>query len=368
MGDRNLLKEAVADAKQVRDLAVSAAKKKLVEEMQPAIRNLVEREIKSSLDQEGVNRMRRVNQGYPGESQGTWEEGLDFGEGDLEMDDEKEFESIDSMFPGISEMGDLDEPEEEIPDLGESKDTDEDDLEEGCKGEEEEMDEEITVDEKALKQAYEELMRVNSALSEAQVSSGFADNYKATEWETEDSPPSKKGLMDKGSENKGWEETEPPAKQDYSVKEAIEKGLRENKPLRDYVRFLESHIEKQNGVVETLKRQVSETHLFNTKVLHVNEMLNKFGKGLTNEQKKIVIEKIDKAKTIREVKMVAEAFKASFGSTGKISESRKRQTKANASKRMTSGSPDQKVLRESVDKTGLREQFARQRELAGLLK
>jgi len=240
-------------------------------------------------------------------------------------------------------------------------------LGEGDEGDMDDMDEEISISEADLKKAYESLMQTNAALSEADVTSGFADTYPKTRWATEDgAPPSDTGLMDKDGSDKPWEEGEASAKQDLSVKESIEKGLRENSALRKYVSHLEEQLVAAHGVVGKLKEEVSSVNLFNMKVLRVNEMLNKFGKKLTVEQKKVVVEKIDSAKTVREVRMVAEALNASFKSSGvRISEG-KRRPKANSSRTRSSGSPNQKVLRESVDNNGSA-QYDRMRELAGLI-
>jgi len=383
---RNIVKEAVADAKQVRDLAIEAAKKKLVEQMTPAIKNLVEKQIRSSIEEDDDRLRRGMDDKWPGESHTGFEESKKELEGDTKMAKEKEMEkeSLGAMFPGISEMeddeGGLDQVEKkpceaalDKPAPGKTLPDEEDELTdsfiptlgEGEEGDEEEMEEDISIDEEGLKKAYEGLMKAEIALGEASVTKGFADSAKKTAWDTEKAPPKDKGVLDKGAEGKGWEETEPPAKQDYSVKEAIEKGLKENSELREYVTFLEDKVREAKKIIESLKGRLSEVNLFNTKVLHVNEMLNKFGKNLTNEQKKIVIEKIDGAATMREVKIVAEALKASF-STTQLTESATRRPKANAQRRLTSGAPDQKVLRESVD-NNLRDQFARQRELAGLV-
>jgi len=121
--DRNIVKEAVADARHVKELAVEAAKQKLVEEMSPAIKNIVERHIMSSVGRadEGVNRMRQAAGGYDGIT--DFEEGKDL-EGDKEMDDKKdkkdkdlEKESLESMFPGLHEMED-DEELDAVPEMG----------------------------------------------------------------------------------------------------------------------------------------------------------------------------------------------------------------------------------------------------------
>lgn len=357
MSGKNLIKEAVADAQALREAAFSAAKQKLVEELSPAVKNLVEKALRKSED---VDRLQRAADGY-GETE--FEESA----GDKTMAKEKELEkeSLASMFPGISEMAD----EEEAMEEAEACAPEAEEVEEGIPtlGEAEEAaeeEEEMVVDEEALKAAYESLMKTGRAIEEASVTKGFADVAKKSEWATEDSPPSDRGIEDKEKEVE-WEKQTPPAAKDYSVKESIEKGLKANKHLRQYVEHLESQYSKAISLVEALTKQVNSVNLFNQKVCSANEMFNKF-KTLTNEQKALVLNKIDKATNIREVKMVAEALKASF-ETLSLNEGRKA-TKPNASKVVKSGSADREVLRESVGQNGLRDQFARQRQLAGLNK
>ncbi len=221
-------------------------------------------------------------------------------------------------------------------------------------------------------------MKTDAALKEASVdwspsvTSGYADTYPKSEWETEDSPPGDRGLEDKEKQNAPWEQEKPKAAQDYQVKEevrlAIEKGLKENSDLRQYVTYLEEQLETASRAMQQLRNEVADVNLFNTKVLKVNEMLNKFGKKLTNEQKKVVIEKIDAAQTVREVAMVSEALKAAYGSQNQLKEGAgRRSLKPNASRPTSSGSPNQKVLRESVDNSGRGAKYSRWTHLAGLV-
>lgn len=418
-GDRNIVKEAVADAKRVKDLAMEAAKQRLVEEMAPSLKNLVEKQLRTSLNSEDIDRLNRAKDGR-GETE--FEEGIKL-EGEKSMDKEKddkelEKESLDSMFPGIREMEE-EEPEGEeglgaeayglgteapalgyemafageeedamgaeglgfeagqdpfadpegqeeeeieeygIPTLGEAEDM--------AKDEEGEMDEEINIDEKALQRAYESVMKSAAALEEASVTSGFADTYPGSEWDTSDAPPSDRGLEDKEKDNAEWDKERPKAAQDHTVKEAIEKGLKENRELARYVGYLEEQHANAVSVIKQLKGQISEVNLFNRKVLKVNEMLNKFGKKLTSEQKKLVIAKIDEASNTKQVDLVSEALSAAFKSTTGLNESARRgPNRSNGQRRTTSGGIGQKILRESAGK-GVRQQYARMNELAGLI-
>lgn len=388
--NKNIIKEAFKDAEVLKEAALEVAKQKLVKEMTPTLRNLVEKNLNGSF-KEDTDRLRRAQDGH-GETE--FEENVEKGE--KEMDDEKEkgldLESLAAMFPAISEMGDdeeemdqaelgemgfvpnsmgmegmalvngepgmEDDPEIEgamIPTLeGDDKCDDDDDKDK------EKMDE-VFIDEAELKAAYESIMKTDKALSE---------DYDSSEWATEDSPPSDRGLAGKDKENE-WEEEEPPAKKDHTsgIKEgATLEAIREGKTeVGRYIRFLESKLNESISVVKHLRNKIREVNLLNNKVLKVNEMLNKYGAQMTKEHKRVVLKKIDEAQSVREVQMVSEALEDTFKVTLKLNESATRKPKSNSQRRVTSGSPNQKVLRESVGDSGEAPQIARWKKLAGLV-
>ena len=385
---RTLVKEAIQDANAVKKLAMQKAKQALIEELSPGLKRVVERTIRGAT--EDVDRVRRAKDGY-GENE-KWEEGVQL-EGDKDMAKDKDDmdygekdESLSAMFPDISEMGH--EDEEEMPegglyankgyeDEGEEEmemaipTLDEMGAEHGEPGEEGDMDEEIEISEDELKKAYESLRRTDAALKEASVDwsptvvKDFPDTYQGTkgDWAAEGDPKPAGGLADVDGE-KPWEEQEPSSKQDYQVKEAIEKGLKENATLRQYVSYLEEELDKAVGLVKKLHKEVSEVNLFNTKVMHVNELLNKYGRSLTRNQKKLSLESIDQARTVREVRVVAGTLNASLGSLIEVA----RGPKPNGQRARTSGTVTPKVLSESADATASDPQYSRMRKLAGLLK
>jgi hypothetical protein len=78
---------------------------------------------------------------------------------------------------------------------------------------------------------------------------------------------------------------------------------------------------KKSSAAETdLRNKLSETNLFNAKLLFTNKLLQ--NESLTKRQKAEVIERLDEAKNEREVKLVYESLiKTLVGSTNKITES-----------------------------------------------
>lgn len=396
---RDLVKEAVRDAKAVREAAVAAAKNEIVEGMAPQIRKMVDRAIGAAVAGESVDRSRVPGQGsdyYSAASRkarAKWEEGKDRGEETMEpmgdakkrKDAEIDMESIASFFPQLAEEPDADEegmpsledaldagagavPGGGIPVLGEEPRGDDEEppaepepeVEETMKiearrkkdDEKEMVDEEIEIADAELQKVYESALK-----AEATVKKDFGDVSPGGELEdvVKDT-----GLLDSKKGEAGWEEVEPPAKQDYTVKEMIQRGLAENRALR-------AENGKLREAVGRLARQLHEVNLFNSKVLNVNRILNKCGR-LTAEQRRVVLESIDAAESIDEVKKIYETLVRSFASSRRVDESRgPRRPAANAQRRRTGGEPDPKVISEAVERSGENKEFARMKYLAGLV-
>jgi hypothetical protein len=75
-------------------------------------------------------------------------------------------------------------------------------------------------------------------------------------------------------------------------------------------RALMTQLNEYRSAVETLREQMTDMNLFNAKLLYVNKMLQ--SKDLTPKQQKVVIEAIDGAKTLREVKMLYKSLTESL--------------------------------------------------------
>lgn len=342
----DIVSDAVNDAKAIKNAALSAAKNELVESLAPALKTLLEKHIKGALSQnEDSDRMRRgIQDKWPGESHTGFEEAVTK-EGEDKMEKDLDLESIASFFPPVTEGDDADADDVKvedasIPTLGEAEGDDE--MKEGKKKkkDKEDVNEEIEISESELRKVYEAALQ-----TEVQVKKGFSDMTPMGELE-DVVKDTGKGLNPENKSEKMWGEkgaADLEAHQDFTVKEMrtlIQKGLSENKHLRD-------NIKKAVGLVRQLGEKLHEVNLFNSKVLHVNRILNKNG-SLTTEQKRVVLESIDKAKTIDQVRMVYEAITNSFDVSHRISESRK--PNANSQRARTTGTPDKKVLGESVDR------------------
>lgn len=117
-------------------------------------------------------------------------------------------------------------------------------------------------------------------------------------------------------------------------------------------------------VVNKLRTQLTETNLFNAKLLYANKLMQ--NKTISNKQKIAVVEALDKAQTLREAKLVFNSLVKSLGiSSGKqMSESKKpAPQKGSVSKVVkSSGTSQENLLTEDVETSN------RWAKLAGILK
>ena len=94
---------------------------------------------------------------------------------------------------------------------------------------------------------------------------------------------------------------------------------------------LEKDIAEHRDVVQMLRSKLNEVNLLNSKLLFTNKLFRAY--GLNNEQKMKVVETFDRAKNLREVKLVFTTMAESFGtktSTDTIKESTRKGTASKA--------------------------------------
>ncbi len=117
------------------------------------------------------------------------------------------------------------------------------------------------------------------------------------------------GLMDEDGKEDGWEKKKAPAAKSWQIKESAM-----NKRIATLV--TENLTLKKTN--ETLRKAVAETQLFNAKLYYANKLINK--PSLALESKRKIVEKLDTAKSVQEVKNIFESIEYAIGV---VSESKK---------------------------------------------
>lgn len=354
----SIVKNAVKESRDVARLAVDAAKNELIEQLTPTIQAIIDGQLRrgalgldvATLQGEGVNRMRQAAGGYDGIT--DFEEGVD-----MKKDKKDKMESVAALFPGVNEVA------EDVTNEGD--DSGYDDVDEGADGTERdgvdegsdaEMDEGLELSESELEHMYAEALQL-----EVDVSKGFKDMAKPHEFgagakgQYQSDPAN---LADYKNGEAEWDNVEPPAKKDFTVKEIrklVKRGMQENRQLA-------AHNTRLTEMVTALHGKLSEMNLLNSKILHVNKFMS--AHRLTNEQKKTVIESIDRGHNVKEVKSIFSILESSFKSAGVVTETR-RAPRADSQKRRTTGATNPEVLRESAGKAE-GSGYNRWQQLAGL--
>lgn len=275
MAERDLYKEAIADAKDLRNSALKNGMRMLSESYGETLKEAIEAE----LDDEDLS----------DEDEDTMEEGFDYEEEDDTMS-ENEFDGADL---------ELDDEEDDLS-LGDDLGDDEDDLEESA-----------GFDEADLREALSQILD--------EVDHGDLGEFEHIDPDTHDT-----GLMDQDTKEDGWENKDVPAKKDWTVKEArkwqrkVADLVVENKKLRK--------------AISTLKEAVSETQLFNRKLNYAWKLMEK---PVVRENKKLkdaILKQLDSAKTIAEAEGRYQSLETALGV---VSESAGQKRKAKKSRTLS---------------------------------
>ena len=386
----DLLKDAIADAKAVRETALENAKIALEEAFTPRLQSMLSKKIQSEIEvDEGEHEDDEVEEGEHeddeveerGEMRRDGDEIEDEGEmrrdGD-EIEDEGEERGEDEKDEGIIEIDGVkyapvvsekeDEDEvEEGEERGDDDDVDEDlDLDEILRElDEEEVNEEDEIEEGAHEDDEDEK---NEDLDENDVSSGIGKGDNAHDKKSGDSTDIGKAGKAKfeSVEPVSEGEDEDDDKKDESVEEDIDleeivKALSEEEDeeeKKDENSKLQSELEEHRNVVKYLRSKLNEVNLLNAKLLFTNKLFRSY--GLNNDQKMKVVETFDRAHNLREVKLVYSTLAESFGS--KQTKTEIKESKGSASKAVASTkSEKQEVIAEGHE---MRDRF---KKLAGIL-
>ena len=399
----DLLKDAIADAKAVRETALANAKLALEEAFTPRIQSMLSQKIQSEIDDEdegmhadeGEDQDEESHAADEGEHadeeeapevavepeegeevadlDGDEDEGMHAEEEDA--DEEEEAPEVEGVIeidgvkyaPVVSEEEDEDEGMYE----GEHGEEDEDEgnymedldleavlaeLEGETVNEEEDEDEEVK---------EEEEKEVDEEVNENDVSSdiGAADNKVKPE--AGDSSKIGQGPEGEGKDKESGKEDEnsevvDDLTEDLDLEEVL-KALTEEedeedkeKEVEEQVSTLKSDLEEHRNVVKYLRGKLNEVNLLNAKLLFTNKLFRNF--GLNNEQKLKVVETFDRATNLREVKLVFSTLAESFGNKVASKPSKPiKESKGSSSKPVASTKPKtEEVISEGFD---LKERF-----------
>ena len=350
MANSKLLKDAIADAKAVRETAIANAKIALEEAFTPRLQSILSKKLQAEME---------------GDEDETADVTEEYGADDTSDADSTKFSDVENKDPqGIStdahtELGDTDketaEPgkEDENMPLAEGDDDANDDGVKddptGAISEEEKaepMDEDDFDLEEIIRELEQELDGKNDPMTEEGEEKGEAkfESEKPEYVEEEEKPE---------AVAEGDEKAEPVSEEDEEIdldeilremgygddekmegeEEKMEEGADEEKAE------LQADLEEAYKVIKSLKSTINEVNLLNAKLLYTNKLFRSY--DLTNEQKHKVVETLDRTQNVREVKLVFSTLAESM-KIGGTAKNVKQQTKMNesfASKKVASTAP-----------------------------
>jgi len=288
---KDLLKEAIADAKAVRQTALANAKMALEEAFTPRLQSMLSAKLAEEMSEE--------DEEMPAEEEmPTEEEEMDMEE---EMSEEPEMEEGDEM------------PEEDVMETEMEGEEDDLDLEEIIR--ELEGDEEPAMEEPSME---EEKKRSDMTQSEK-------DEYDAES----------RRLTSEEDEEINIEEIIRSLREEDEEQELPEEEETEEVPAEE--------LEEAYNVIRFLKGKINEVNLLNAKLLYSNKLFRNF--SLNEGQKMKVIENFDRAFTLREVKLVYSTLAEGF----KMPSTRKVVKESFASKPIASTKPARQIISESAE-------------------
>jgi hypothetical protein len=362
MASSKLLKEAIADAKAVRETAIANAKIALEEAFTPRLQSILSKKLTAEMEGEEeeveVNEDNDISTGIgTGDNKqpadkansaqtdlsGISKETSPEGEELEDYDKVKDLTEAEDEF-GAEEEIPAEEPVAEEDEFG-AEDEDELDLESIIR----ELEAQIAGEEGEEAHIEEPAVEGEEAPVEEPVAAEPA--VEAEEVPTEEPAHDDEEIdLDEILREMGYGEDE------EEVTEAEEANHDEEKEK------LQSELAEAISTIKSLKGTINEVNLLNAKLLYANKLFRSY--NLTNEQKVKVVENLDRTSNVREVKLVyatlAESMK--FTGTERKVAAKKTMTEGFASKPQATTAPKKEIISESNE---LANRF---KQLAGIIK
>ena len=336
MAESKLLKEAIADAKAVRETAIANAKLALEEAFTPKLQSMLSKKIEEEADDVSEDELEEQSDSSNiggGDNKVDQADGDDYEKAETEKSsaapgaEDGNLKVVDKLTEGEDDMDEDEDPEE-------MKDMDEDlDLEEIIRELEEDDDE------------VEEMAKED-------------EDPEETKDMDEDEDPEEMATMDDDHTPDHDEDDDVELDLDEIIKSLTEEDEDEDKTEGTYdeMEKKEEELEEAYSTIRSLKATINEVNLLNAKLLFSNKLFKSH--NLTEGQKMKIIETLDRAQNTREVKLVYSTLAESLSSGA----SKKATIKEGIASRPTkSTAPAKEVIVETNEFAG------RMKKLAGLL-
>ena len=377
MANSKLLKEAIADAKAVRETAIANAKIALEEAFTPRLQSILSKKLQAEMEGEdeepmeeeldssdlgvgdNVDPSAEASDAHTELGPESEEETAEVGEeeeaievvSEEEHSDEEAMEEADGSIDDPTNADDAEISEEEDMEMDLEEEMEEEDeldlesiireLEAGMEGEEEISEEEMDSEEEVSEEEMED--EVSDEEEEA-IDAAMDSHEEEMHAEEEDEIDLEEILREMGY---GADEEE------VNEEEEVEMDA-------EKMAEMEAELEEAYAAIKTLQSTINEVNLLNAKLLYANRLFRAY--NLNNEQKTKVVENLDRTTSVREVKLVYATLAESMNFTGTEKRTKKVVAEA-ASKPVASTAPAKEIISESTN-----ELANRFKQLAGINK
>ena len=375
MANSNLLKEAIADAKAVRETAIANAKIALEEAFTPRLQSILSQKLTAEM--EGEEEEADVNEEYGVEDTSDADSSKIDGDNKQPQDKVNNSSDVAKTNPDTEvETAAVGSEEEETEVVAEGEESEEAETEEVSEGEyNEEGEEEITSESDEMdmdsEEEDEDELDLESIIRELEgelegeleeelddeeegevedIASDVVDGHEEEMHEEEDEMEAEPEM---GEDD--MEDSEEEIDLDEILREMgygdDEEEVNEEESEEDSSELEEAKAELAEAIstIKSLKGTINEVNLLNAKLLYTNKLFRSY--ELTNEQKMKVVETLDRTGNVREVKLVFSTLAESFKFTGTTKKTKQtaKLTESFASKPVASTAPSKEVITESTN-------------------
>jgi hypothetical protein len=337
----NLYQDAILDAKALRASAMANAKAALEEAFEPKIQEMLRLKLSEELDEveeleeeqveeakEGIEEEKdaveevkhdEVKEEYS--EDGNMEENYDINEAELEeiLAQLEELTATEADQPEMEEKKEveMEEAEQLAENIEENLDEKEEEEEEEEEEEGETEEAEVVGDEtKVIDITLGDLKQVLQSVMAGQADMGMPSDEADSDSEAEAEVTLEEilaeleaeGMEDAAHRDPGHEA----GKQKPAYPELEEKKAKEDD---DDKKKMEEELEEAKTTIEKMRQDLQEVNLLNAKYLYMNKLFK--SKSLSESQKVKVINALDRATNVNEVKNTYETLKESFNETKK---------------------------------------------------
>ena len=370
MANSKLLKEAIADAKAVRETAIANAKIALEEAFTPKLQSILSKKLQAEIaeeedDKEEVEEVEETVDSSKIGAGDNKEPEYDEAHTELDPETEKETAEVGAEDGNLDKVDDLKEGEDEDESKEEVKEeteevseiAEEEEVDEVAEGDDhdEEVDEELDLEAiiKELESDMEEELDDEEEGEVEDIAADAVDSHekeKHSEVEEDSHEGEDEAPKDEMKDMEEEEEVDEDIDLDeilremgYGEEEEVEEGDHED--MDETLAQKDAELKEAYKTIKSLKGTINEVNLLNAKLLFANKLFRSY--NLTNEQKVKVVETLDRTNSVREVKLVFSTLAESLKFNGN---SKKQKIQEGiASKASASTAPKKEIIEESTN-------------------